>query len=365
MIYITSFILSSLMMEFGFRIKRKWISSVFIFLALGIPALIAGLRDSTIGVDRLVYGDDLFIDVLKSSSFLHMESRWEDWIEPGYIWFNYIIGSIFPSLEFFYFCLSFVMGLCVILAFKNLNITRFVGFAYATYLVWFFCPALNMMRQSLASAIGLYSISFLLKKNYLRYALLFLLAFSMHTSSVILLFYPFVLYILNLEFFKTHILKKQILLSFFVFLCFGCADSIMALFPFLFTDPSRYEQYFSGGSGEVYLYPLFFASFICCLVLLNRKIINKECYGKFLVFSAILYVFNSQLGLFGGEYIGRIAKFHQWVVLFAIPFLFRINKYKLAMMLALTLFLLFYWCYNFVLKGYDCVYPYSSKILGF
>lgn len=89
---------------------------------------------------------------------------------------------------------SFFIGIFVYLSIFEQS--ESIVFSIILYVVTCqFFISMNMIRQSLATAIFLYSIKFLQNKKYLKYSILILFATSIHTSAIIyfgLLFYELV-----------------------------------------------------------------------------------------------------------------------------------------------------------------------------
>ena len=76
-------------------VKNKYLFVLF-------PSLVGGLRDETVGRDLQTYGIEWFYKAVYSRSFpLYIESVSNP--EYGYLFLNYVCGSITSNINFFFF----------------------------------------------------------------------------------------------------------------------------------------------------------------------------------------------------------------------------------------------------------------------
>ena len=362
MIYFVTYVIAALLCELGFK-KNERAAFFLIFAALFLPAFLAGVRDDTIGTDRHVYGDDLFYDVLNSQDLFHLDEIWTGWIEPGYIYLNVLVGKIYPSVNFFYFVLSFIQGSCVLAAFKVLNIRKYAGFAYAAYLFLFFQPSLNALRQSLSVSVSLLCIAFIIKNKKIPAVVSFLLAMSFHNSAIIVLLVLAVILVLL----KKHSNKLYVFMSFAILGIFAFGSTLIDTFaPILNMEASRYNYYFAasdvtGFSNTEMAFALFQGFFI----LLNfKKFRGNSLTLNFFVFATIASIPLSQILMFGGDYIGRLIVLFNWMVLPMYAIVLRLTDRRELVFAGLSCYLVFFWYYHYIYMGWNETYPYTSEILG-
>ena len=101
-IYITIFAVSTLFFYKASKIsdaKQRWF---LVLLAILPVALIAGVRDDSIGTDVLVYGKDCFLDVAQSRWYSEIDLSWMVRMEPGYLLLNYAVSRFTNSYNFFF-----------------------------------------------------------------------------------------------------------------------------------------------------------------------------------------------------------------------------------------------------------------------
>ncbi len=362
MIYFVTYVISAILCELGFK-KNERAAFFLITAALFIPAFLAGVRDETIGTDRLVYGDALFYDVLNSQDLFHLDEIWTGWIEPGYIYLNVLVGRIYPSVNFFYFVISFIQSACVLSTLKILNVRKYAGFAYAAYLFLFFQPSLNLLRQSLSVSVSLLCVALMIKNKRLLAGICFLVAMSFHNSAIILVPMPFVVLFLM----KYHSLKVYTIISLVVlgFLAWG-GWFVDKFAPILNIEASRYSDYFAvsdvtGFSNTEMLFALFQGFFI---FLNYKKFRGNSLTFNFLVFVSVASIPLSQVLMFGGDYVGRLIVLFNWMMIPAYAIVLRFSERKSTVIMGLSAYVLSYWYYHYIYLGWNMTSPYTSEILG-
>lgn len=362
MIYFVVFIISSFLCEQGFA-KKKLSFFILTSLAVLIPAILAGVRDVSIGTDRLVYGDELFYDVMNSQDLLHLDDIWTGWIEPGYIYLNVLVGKIYPSVNFFYFVLSLIQGVCVLTALKVLNVKKYAGFAYGAYLFLFFQPALNLLRQSLAVSVSLLCVAFMIKNKKLLAGIAFFLAMSFHNSAIIILLIMVVVLVLS----KIHSLQAYAIMSVSIlgFLAWG-GWFVDRFAPILNIEASRYSDYFAvsevtGFSNTEMVFALLQGFFI---FLNYKKFRGNSLTLNFFVFVSVASIPLSQVLMFGGDYVGRLIVLFNWLMIPMYAIVLRLSERKKTVLAGLSLYVLSFWFYHYIYLGWNQTYPYTSAILG-
>jgi len=362
MIYFVTYVISAFFCEFGFK-KNERLTFILISLALLLPAVLAGVRDDTIGTDRLVYGDLLFYDVLDSQDLFHLDDIWTGWIEPGYIYLNVLAGKIYPSVNFFYFILSLIQGACVLAALKVLNIRKYAGFAYGAYLFLFFQPALNLLRQSLAVSVSLLCVALMIKNKRVLAGIAFLLAMSFHNSAIII--FPIMVIVLVLK--KIHSLKVYAVVSMVIlgFLAWG-GWFVDRFAPILNIEASRYSDYFAasevtGFSNTEMVFALLQGLFI---FLNYKKFRGNSLTLNFFVFVSVASIPLSQVLMFGGDYVGRLIVLFNWLMIPMYAIVLRLSDRKKTVLAGLSLYVLSFWFYHYIYLGWNQTYPYTSAILG-
>lgn len=151
---------------------------ILLLLFIIILTLFSAFRDG-LGQDYSNYIEKLSYSTGKDINLLS---------EPFFLIISRFIDKTSFSKIFFFFLSSFITIplICSFLANKNNE------HKYLSLIIFLFFPTLyyntfNLVRQFFSVAIFLYSIKFIQSKNFIKYALCILIAFTMHISSLILL----------------------------------------------------------------------------------------------------------------------------------------------------------------------------------
>lgn len=196
-----SFVMSWIYLE-KIALNRK--SFVVPFFAL---VLFASVRSYLIGSDTETYTSD-FRDQLDPNYFV-----FNDNVEYGFQLLKYWL----LNLTYNYFWLFFVSAIIVVCSylfiFKKLSrnywlsVFIFITFNYYTF---FF----NGLRQGIAMAIIVLATPYLIKKEFLKYFLIVLIASLFHISSLIMILFYFIIKLkLKLEYKLLGVILSSLILS--------------------------------------------------------------------------------------------------------------------------------------------------------
>ncbi|SEK63779.1 EpsG family protein [Butyrivibrio sp. ob235] len=167
--------------------KKHSLKSIYIyyFIILFILGLIAGFRADTVGDDTHVYSDvfrrAVYGQSVKTISAHHLN------MESGFIWLAKCVSKFTDSRVLFFFMVAFITNAGIIYFFHN-NFD-FPMLPIQTYIALQYLTTLNVMRQYLAISIVLVSFVLYEKKKYLKFCIVFWIAFMFHKSSFLLLPY--------------------------------------------------------------------------------------------------------------------------------------------------------------------------------
>lgn len=188
----------------GTNQQRKMVYSVVFF----ILALLAGLR-YRIGTDTLTY-ENWF-----ESSWLPTLDKltWDDFsynrFEPLFVFLGVVVKTIFGNHWIaFQIIHALIVNYAFFWAFRKYS--RYPFICVAIYYIWLFYPLnCEIMRQSLATAIWIFSLPFLFDKKYWKYYLIVFACFFIHRSSFFFAVLPFLKFLDN---------RKIVVASIFVLL---------------------------------------------------------------------------------------------------------------------------------------------------
>lgn len=172
--YIVIFFFSTLFMYLGevYKVRR-----FFYALSIILPALLAGLRDLTIGADTGGYPIEIFDIACSSHSLsdcIYEVGFFVFCHDVGYISLAYLISAFTKDSFFFFFITNLIVNWGVFFfLYKAKSRFQFsLWLAWLSYLFIFYNRTLNLSRQSIAIAIVLIAITYLWDKKYLNSATL-------------------------------------------------------------------------------------------------------------------------------------------------------------------------------------------------
>lgn len=342
-------------------------------LAVLVAALLAGLRDVSVGTDSVVY-EEWF-------RYAWNMDGWGDYLfkayaktEPFFMSLIYLASWLGSAVQGAYF----LIGLCTygfaMVAITLLREKISIPLAWASYLFLFFGYSLNAMRQSLAMTALLLAVSLLMRKNYIGYVVFTVLALLSHSTSILLSAAILVIYL---------ILKKWDIWQVKTALL-GCTAAAVLLYEPLFYAlnrigvlPERFSSYIEEISGvHLSLNPILVRlPFLLLAVVFYREFARKSenktdksgadfllvmmgmemILSELRIFSVTLYRICLYVGVFRCLGIG-------WLVA-ALRESLKFRKWEKPIIVLLLAMLAVIWVYQAVLQGNDEIYPYTSELL--
>lgn len=203
---------------------------------------------------------------------------------------------------------------------KNIYISILV------YLVIFYLQTLSVIRQGLAISLIIYAIPLLMKKKYIQYAIVTIISYFIHESSIVALVFIPLYMVINR---KTYFLVIALALLSFLSL----RMIVERIAPGYVTYILNSDEY-KGGSVILYYY----CAIIGALCYYSYKVNNSKLL-KLSCISIIGVLFPFFLG---GHIGGRIALYFYAPLIYALPILYeyRINK-SLKKLSILSFYLVF------------------------
>lgn len=189
--YLIAFSLSLIFIALSIKFDKKGYkkgNKICVFISIFIISLFAGLRSETIGTDVLVYVKP-YLDFINLYG-LNWLMKYSD-CEILYLLFTTFVSILGGDLKLLLFLITFLISLLVYLyAYDNKDETDLFS-VYAVYLFVFLGISFNLVRQSIAMAIILYSTKYLRNKKIFKFIISIIIASLFHSSSLIMLvLYP-------------------------------------------------------------------------------------------------------------------------------------------------------------------------------
>lgn len=226
------FVILNAYTEVSGKNSRK-IYSLVIFILI---FLVGGLRDTTVGTDIQTYLYNYNNETVNLKSYMNqidLNSFFEGF-EGGFQFLNSILKTFHFNDRLYLMFYSFIFSLSFVIFYYRYSKNFFISILlYIT--IGNFALSMTGLRQTMAIIIVLYSFKYVIKREFLRFLLLMVIAMSFHLSSVI--FIPFYfLFGLNLK-------KKDIALIFCGLMLLLLFHDIVANHIVPFLTPQRYLRY--------------------------------------------------------------------------------------------------------------------------
>lgn len=367
-IYIFTFIISCLFTY----IAEKYIAKskkVFIFLsllAILLPCILSGVRDTTIGYDVELYGLSQFQLAVYSNSFAEYRIICDT--DIGYAILNYIVSRFTDNIHYFLFVYEFIIVLLVYLFAYSNRKKHPMWFTMLSFFTIFYNISLNILRQSLALAITIFGMQFAQKRKFLKFLITTLFATMFHVTSIIVL--PIYFFFMFEDTKREKIYKILTLIAIIILLSnffliietlvgLGILSSKFLNYVYIYSENATDFGLIDGSLRLVIL-------FICWITYKN-KVYFDNCNSTY-IYILIIDFLLMQLTTISGS-AQRLAYYYGFPALFyMIPQLsigFRQDKINKCIIILFTVLLLFvYWYLKFIYQGFGATYPYTSAIIG-
>lgn len=363
-----------------FKKKNKILYVGISIIAILIPCVLAGARDYTIGTDVLIYGNHIFNNSLSLSFTEYMKTD----AEFLYLILVYVCSHICPNLFFQYFIIEAIIFIPIYITCQRDESYRYAWLGVAVYFLVLFPYSLNLLRQSIAVSIVLFSFHFVLNYKFKWFALSIFIAVLFHKTAVIaLLIYPIFLLIQG----EDHQLKPNakinkiqkfaakhgttvswlmIIVSFFTL---TQLDRIISAF-YIF-DNDSYSYFYDRLGGQVSLINVLIQIFLLIPVFLIYLINNKYYSYKDNNIKVIFTLSAMGLILYQARLISsEMYRISMYFFIFLPVFTEKTINLKSKQShrwfnaFIILIFAVMYFVYFFVICKWNKVYPYTSTILG-
>lgn len=377
MIYLLVFTLSIISTYLAQRtVSQKLGFYIFSAIAILLPSLLAGFRDSGIGTDTLIYADDVwekitYCDDWKTFVALYVAQGFSD-IELGYLLVNFIVYLAGGDLHTLYFTTNFIVVLFFYLAAYDNRKKASMWLIMAFFFLSYYNISLNLIRQSIAIAISVYSFKYLEQHKWWKYILWQVIILSSHNTAFLNLLIIPIYFIPQIK----NIKKKRRLIILFlsgIAIMFLSMDWLLSFIVSLGILPNKYLMYSSIDSSSV-VAKTQTVSYIGILLLLwfiTTKIKEPDAHKRLRVYLfgkiASLLLFLTSIV---SKHAARVAFYISPLVdcIFFPRALFllkqRSSKWYLQSVCMSILLLLAVWYWLIIIRGDTETYPYKSTILN-
>ncbi len=350
LLYISTFVLSSLLFGFGLKRNYRFVK----YAGLALPIALASAR-YMVGTDYQTY-ISIYDNVsdLNLHQFLNAQNSFN---ELGYF-LMFKLSRAITSGPYLMFALSSTLTMLFFYLGLNRHNLRNKGLTYFLYLMIIFPSTLNLVRQGLAISIVFFALSYLTDRNLKKFVLWILVASLFHISALAIL--P--LYLINRivkdnKSGRTVIFKTFVLSTFLYFLL----PEVIHLFSSipLFSRYIRYQttQVVAGNNLTFFL-----KAFVLSVILIfSRHLLKLNRKMIFYISFAVIELMLSTIG-FTSAFMGRIALYlspFSLLLVASLPLIFsdRLGKYFMTTLIVVYGLLYFYIAYY--LLGQSDLFPYQ------
>ncbi|MDE4776821.1 EpsG family protein [Klebsiella pneumoniae] len=356
-IYIITITLSLFLSFVGMHCKTRVLQKICIGLIVVICSLMPGLRDISVGTDSLMY-----------ANFLVVDRSYHDWlvsgiaIEPGFVFLIKLYQFIgFTNYAYFFFGVAIIFNYLVISTIFKLSPNPLISvLSLLTFSTIYFFH-FNVIRASLALAVFLYSVPYILERKYKKAYVIIAISVLFHISGLIFLFIPLA---------YKYLRKKPLLVTFgsIAFTGVYSASSLILSFLGNLIGTTKYSSYsaesnIGGGFFAIY----FILALLSIFSLINRKIRENDLHlfcVYFICMSALTWFCIIFLGL-RYEGPGRVVVYFYIGSIFIFSTLLQMFTYTSRLVLSVLILAL---ClvmayYIFVIKGVYGVFPYTFNTI--
>ena len=239
---------------------------------------------------------------------------------------------------------------------------------FLIYYLVFYQDSLSIVRQSFAISFSTLAFAYYMSKKYKKYIFFMALAFGFHSTVVLTLVYPLLLWFLNKYPLKENTIKYGL------FLIVGIAvvvnlDFLLLLLINLGAINAKYLIYtsesevFKGGLGVTN----FIVKFVIIFFVYSYRKVHKKTL--FIDFAYVLSIMDMMLCLFAllMEPLDRFALYPRLMSCITLPILFKAcskkNTFLQIQKYGLILFLIAYWCYVYMWGDYGSTANYKFVLM--
>lgn len=360
MIYLIVFFISTFFVyisEKNFKNNRRKRAMLFSIIAILLPSLLAAFRAEGVGTDTLYYAKNNFQVALNSSTFEQFNRTFE--LELLYNILVYVISRITDNIHVLYFAIQTIIMTFVYRACYDQKDNCPMWLSFLLFLLLYYNRSLNMIRQSIALSIILFSYKYIKEKNLKKYILFVIIASLFHKTALLSLIIYFMVRLIEKK--ESFLYKIFIFLISFLFLI-GYQE-IMFLLIELGIIPSKYLFYVTSSESNILLIELirkiiFLGIFILFGKSLKRNNEKNHILKYFMSLDLILYL----VGIYA-NYAQRIAYYLGYFDIFLIaqlPNCCRKGLSRKGMYILIIIFFIIYWFIYYAILQYDSTYPYIS-----
>lgn len=328
------------------KMRKENYDNIFLIVSFLLLCIVSSLRAEHIGTDTANYIHKFLVIQATDFSYIFDLVRYE----KGYVLLNKVISYISSNSQLIIAATSFITLLLIFIGIKRSSKNKVLSI-YLFITLYYYFISFNAIRQYIAIGFILFAYNSIVKRNFIRYLLLILIASSFHQLAIVLLPLYF-LYGIKMN------LKKIIYISGCFLILLFSFEAVLSFFFSVFPGYAYYQgtDYLEGGgvltsliSGSILVFGLLVGS---------RGKADKEFDFLLLValFSFLVSVMSTQVILFN-----RLNYFLEIFNIFFIPYIISMvtNKKNRMLYYFIVCSVTLIYCSVRLIEGWHRVTPYS------
>lgn len=363
LIWFAVIIFFTYLLEKNKRKNNKKMSRCLYCVIIILITIFAGFRDETVGTDVTVYADAVF-NAVKRYGFIFAYKTAS--VEIGFVALAQVACWLHGNLNTLLNLIQLVMSICIVTYIYKEKEEKSMVLYIATYLFMFFGIGLNLMRQSIAMTIILYSMRYVKQENIFKFMICVIIASLFHSTALfMIILYPI------WKLLKSNcksIYKYLILIGLIV--AIALIQPILNILIQIGILPSkfiRYIQALNESSTNIQFVLSFFKLLLLGICWLIKRMNEESNENGFAFFILLMDFVLFQLGAIT-PFIERISYYFAMIgyleLLPKIGSVVKKDKFNQGIInMIIYLILMGYFYISFVYLGVSSIIPYTSKIL--
>ena len=370
--YIVILLINLLLAYFAERsfANNKKITYLMTSLIVIANTIFAGCRDFGIGIDTTVYIDKYFDNAEDLLGFANISDTDNDF---GFWCLAYIANLISDDSQSLLLVIAFFINSLIFISICQYRNRFNFNICIATLLfdMVFFCHTLNLMRQFCAIAILVFAFSQFIKKRYLVYIVLQVIALSFHKTSFVFLAVPLSWYISFVESNKLKIIYSlsvicllfiSITSFFYVLSVIGDSGIINEIYADRYSSSGDYVRTTKFSGTGIIKYSIIIFNVFYIIYAKIKNVIDKNLF----FFILILFIFTTLLKELGTivSFVDRLGMYFSVIYYILTSVIMSSKKIPKPLTIIIIMIIFWDWYQLYVIGGGGDVYPYKSRILN-
>ncbi len=277
--------------------------SIYLFLIFAFMTVIIGFRDISVGEDTSRYVSD-FYNVQQYG--LSNRSVYTEIVNTLLKW---ICGEISNDPRLYLVVHAIIV--CVLFALFIKNNSEDVYLSTIIFIGMFFVPAMNLMRQWLAMAIGVTSFTYYQRNDNKKAIIFLILSVLCHTTAIVLIIIPLVERIKKKQYIIYPVIALSVIMIVFRVRLFSVAARFVSRYDSYLTSRYFMNEGLFNIKNLIFLIIIIGIAYI--LLFRKEKIANEKEYNDLYTYE-ILMILALAFSLCGTTY----AMFHRVVYYFSV-----------------------------------------------